>query len=312
MKFQGIFAIPLTPFTSDGALDIAVQRRVVDFCVEKGAHGIVGPIIASEYYALSDEERYQVAEVLVEQTAGRLPVLIGVTATSREMAVRFARHAREIGADGIIAMPPYARRDSMDRVYEFYLQIYETSGLPIVIQNSSDQVGTPMPADVVARLAEEIGKVYLKSEIFPAHNHQISRFLKACSPHIHGIFGGMGGRWLMDEMRRGIAGTMVACEVVDVHVKVWEAYQAGDEAMARKIFNVLLPLLNLESLLTDCLTKEVLKRRGVIESTYVRIPAGCTLDDDDHYELDQVMTDLEPYFVRSQEYTANHALTRKE
>ncbi len=296
MNFQGIFAIPLTPFTPQGAWDEIAQRRIVDFCVEKGAHGIVGPIIASEYYALSDDERFQVAEVLVQQTARRLPVLLGVTATSMEMALRFAKHARAVGADGIIAMPPYARRDSMDRVYEFYQRLFEASGLPIVIQNSSDQVGTPMPAELVARLAEEIGQVYLKSEIFPAHNHQISRFLKACSPHIHGIFGGMGGRWLLDEMRRGIAGTMVACEVVDVHVKVWEAYQAGDEKTARRIFNALLPLLNLESLLTDCLTKEVLKRRGVIESTYVRIPAGCTLDEDDHYELDQVMIELEPYF----------------
>ena len=295
MNFRGIFAIPLTPFTADGEWDESAQRRIVDFCVEKGAHGIVGPIIASEYYALSDDERFRVAEVLVEQTAGRLPVIIGVTATSRELAVRFARHAREIGADGIIAMPPNARRDSIDRVCDFYRRIYDASGLPMVIQNSSDQVGTPLPADIVAQLALEIGQVYLKSEIFPAHNHQISRFLTACAPHLRGVFGGMGGRWLMDEMRRGISGTMVACEAIDVHVKVWEAYQSGDEATARKVFNALLPLLNLESLLTDCLTKEVLKRRGVIECTYVRIPAGCTLDSDDHYELDQVMRDLEPY-----------------
>lgn len=293
--FRGIYAIPLSAFREDGSWDEKAQRRVVEFCITKGAHGIAGPIIASEYYALSDAERLRFAEVLVDQTSHRIPVLIGVTATSYEMAIRFAEHAKEIGADGIIAMPPYARRDSMDRVGDFYRRLFEVSGLPIVVQNSSDQVGTPMSAGFVAELAAEIESVYLKSELFPAPNHQLSSFMNACAPNLKGVFGGMGGRWLMDEMQRGIDGTMVACQAIEVHVKVWNAYQAGATQEARTIFNTLLPLLNMESLLTDCLTKEVLKRRGILDSAYVRIPSGCELDELDHLELGQVLSDLDPY-----------------
>ena len=99
-SFRGVFTIPSTPFRADGAIDVPSFRRVVDFCVECGAHGLVYPVNASEFTALSDDERFQLAQVLVEQNAGRIPAIIGVAGASKEIAVRFARHAREIGADG--------------------------------------------------------------------------------------------------------------------------------------------------------------------------------------------------------------------
>ena len=59
--------------------------------------------------------------------------------------------------------------------------------------------------------------------------------------------GGVAGRYLIDEYRRGACGTMPACEATDVHVQVWEALEAGDERRARDLFNRLLPLLNFEA-----------------------------------------------------------------
>ena len=111
--FRGIFTIPSTPFHEDGAVDIAGFRRIVDFCVECGAHGLVFPVNASEWIHLSDEERTQLSEVLVEQNAGRVPVVMGVAAATREIACRFAAHARKIGADAVIAMPPHIRRGAL-------------------------------------------------------------------------------------------------------------------------------------------------------------------------------------------------------
>ena len=82
--------------------------------------------------------------------------------------------------------------------------------------------------------------------------------------------GGKAGKTLMEEVRHGVDGTMPACEIADVHVALWNAIEAGDEARARAIFTALLPLLDMESNYGMPLMKEVLKMRGVIGSAAVR------------------------------------------
>ncbi len=114
--FRGVFTIPSTPFCEDGEIDVPSFRRVVDFCVAFGAHGLVYPVNASEFTSLSDAERFRLTEVLVEQNAGRVPAIIGVAAVTQEVAARFARHARDVGADGVIAMPPYIKGSRCQRI----------------------------------------------------------------------------------------------------------------------------------------------------------------------------------------------------
>ncbi len=89
---------------------------------------------------------------------------------------------------------------------------------------------------------------------------------------------------------------MPAAESTDVHVQIWEAYQSGDEAGARKIFNQLLPLINLICLLGLRVCKEVLVARGVFESTAMRTPGTMSLDDEDRRELEIIIEDLKPLY----------------
>ena len=109
--------------------------------------------------------------------------------------------------------------------------------------------------------------------------------------------GGMAGRFLMDEHRRGACGTMPACEVTDVHVALWNALEAGEEQRARSIYNRLLPLLNFEWLYGASVYKEVLRRRGVISSARLRGPGLHALDTFDHRELDAILADVSELFT---------------
>jgi dihydrodipicolinate synthase/N-acetylneuraminate lyase len=111
------------------------------------------------------------------------------------------------------------------------------------------------------------------------------------------VMGGMAGRFLIDEYGRGACGTMPACEVTDVHVALWNALEAGDDALARSIYNRLLPLLNIEWLYGAAVYKEVLRRRGVIECAALRGPGMHTLDVFDHRELDQILADVSELFT---------------
>ena len=91
--FRGVFTIPATPFDERGEIDEGDLRRIIDFCVGCGAHGIVYPVNASHFSTLSDEERVRASRIVTEQTAGRIPVMIGVAGVSQGAC----RHVRPRG-----------------------------------------------------------------------------------------------------------------------------------------------------------------------------------------------------------------------
>lgn len=294
-RFRGVFAIPPTPFDDSGAVDERSLRGCVDFCVQAGAHGIVAPVNASESIALTDAERLRVAEVLVEQSGGRLPVVIGVSGVSTDASVLYTRHAAEIGADAVIAMPPYVKHAPADEIYEFYAALSRAAnGLPVWIQDYVGPVGTPMSASLLARLLAEIpGVDFLKEETALAPQ-VMGRVRELAGASLKGVMGGMAGRYLLEEYRRGACGTMPACEVADVHVQVWDALESGDAERARRLHTALLPLLNYEAMYSFTIYKEVLLRRGVIASARTRVPGAGRLDAENHRELDLLLRDLEP------------------
>lgn len=304
ISFRGVYTIPPTPFTDDDQVDIAGLRRIVDFCVACGAHGIVAPVNASEGPFLTDDERRRVIEVLVEQTNRRIPVMIGVSGATTRSSVEYARHAEAAGADALIAMPPYIRHCTPDQIVGFYTDLARATRLPICIQNYVAPVGTPMTAAFVARLLREIDTVlYVKEETATAPQLMTS-ILTQAGDACQGVMGGMAGRYLMEEYARGACGTMPACESTDAQVAVWNALESGDIAQARRLFNLLLPLLNYEQMWGTVVYKEVLRRRGVIDNARVRAPGSQTLDEHNHRELDAILADLRPLLTVTDSATA--------
>jgi 4-hydroxy-tetrahydrodipicolinate synthase len=291
-KWRGVFTILLTPFTEDGSLDEASLRREVDFVIAAGCHGIVTPVNTSEFALLADEERRQLAGAAVSQARGRVPVVIGVAASNATTASGLARHAREVGASGVIAVPPYVVRMAPAMVADYYARIAAAAdGLPVIIQNvggAGEAVGVPLTPEQIMQLADKIPSIqYVKEETTPC-THQITRLLKVSGGRLKGAFGGTGGRYLIDELQRGSCGLMSACHIVDAQVKVYELLSAGKEAEARAVWLRQLPVQNMWSLLGLVVPKEVLRRRGVIKTTICRRPVAV-LDEHDHTELDKAL-----------------------
>jgi 4-hydroxy-tetrahydrodipicolinate synthase len=296
-QFRGVFTIPVTPFDTAGNVDESSLRRCVDFCIQAGAHGIVAPVNASEFSNLTDQERLRVAQIVTETTDRRIPVVIGVSGTTSHHAAMFARHAHAIGADAVIAMPPYVRTATPEEISEYFRVVAAHAQLPVFIQNYPAPIGTPLSASFMSDLVEQIDGVdYIKEETIPP-GHVITQLRTLTGPRLKGVMGGMAGRFLLDEFRRGACGTMPACEVTDVHLALWNALEAGDEPGARTIFNRLLPLLNMEWLYGATICKEVLRRRGVIDTAKLRGPGMSTLDDFDHQELDAILAGISTLFT---------------
>lgn len=296
--FRGVYTIPVTPFDDRGEIDEASLKREVDWCVRAGAHGIVAPVNASEGPSLTDDERRRVTRLVTETTAGRAPVVIGVTGVSPQASLLYSGWAVEAGADAIIAMPPYGvRLNTPDSIFSFYQGIADkANGLPVFVQNWSGPVGTTMTAEFVSKLLKEIPNVsYLKEETLNA-SHLMTQVMEQAGDACKGVMGGIGGRFLMDEFRRGACGTMPACQVTDVHVAIWNKLDSGDLDEARRLFDRLLPLLNMEAHYALSIYKEVLKRRGVIATAKTR-GGGVPLDAYDQKELDAILADVSELFT---------------
>jgi dihydrodipicolinate synthase/N-acetylneuraminate lyase len=289
---RGIFPVLQTPLDVDGELDIASLRREVRFCIEAGAHGLVFPALGSELQYLSDRERQQLVEVVVGEASGQLPVVVAVSAPSAAIAAEHARHAARVKAQAVMALPPYITAGTPNEILDYYRAIGRAAELPIFVQNAAPGLSP----DFLIRLLREIEQIrYIKEEASPSA-HNLSAVTRATGDRCDGIFGGAFGRWMLSELRRGAGGFMPAAEITDVYVQVWEAFEAGDQASARRIFNHILPLINLLMLLGLRVSKEVLVRRGIFRSTLMRATGALALDDDDQHELDAILDDLRPFF----------------
>lgn len=291
-RFQGIFPVLQTPVGPGGEIEVDSLRREVDFCVQAGAHGLVFPVLGSEFQFLTDGERKQLVEVVIKQAAGRIPVVAGVAGTVSQVAAEHARHAAGAGADAVIALPPYLSGGTRAEIRQYYEAVAKAAGIPVFIQHS--QAG--MDASLLAELLSEVEHIrYIKEEMHPSA-HQISAVVKGAGENCWGVFGGAHDRWMLSELRRGATGFMPAVEAVDIHAQVWEAWQAGDEKKARQVFNQLLPLINFILIMGLPVCKEVLVRRGVFKSAAMRTPGTLGLDAEDHRELDAILEGIRPLF----------------
>lgn len=293
--WRGIFVIVVTPFTEGYELDEASLRRMIRFCIEAGAHGLVGPANASEFATLSDDERKRWIEIVVSEAAGQIPVVAATTHGHMLPAVELSLFAQQAGADGVMLMPPHVNHPDAKGCYEYFQALNAALDVPICIQNYPSPVGTPMSAELLARMCREMNKVqYIKEETIPS-SRKMTETITAAGDLCKGVFGGQGGIYLLDDYRRGAAGNMPACQATDVLVNIWDKLEAGDESGARQLYNRLLPLTNYERQYGVALYKEVLYRRGVIQTTVSRLP-NSALDDYDKAELDAILADVQGLF----------------
>ena len=290
-QLRGILPVMATAFTADGALDEAGCRAIVRYNLDAGAHGIVTLGHASEFASLSDRERERVITLTIDEVGGRVPVIVGTAGTSTEVAVIFARIARDAGADGLMVMPPYVTKASGEALFAYYAAIARAVETPIVVQNAPGPVGTPMSAALLVRLAREIPTIrYIKEEA-AASTHTISAVLRDASGDLDGVLGGESGKYLPAQYARGACGNMPGSAITELYPPIWEALEAGDHAAARTAHNRLLPLLNFFGLHGIEAYKEILHRRGIIGSTRTRGTAWAPLDDQDRAELATLLTE---------------------
>lgn len=163
-EFRGSYTVSVTPFTEDGsAIDIGALKNFLDWQLQAGVPGIIALGSTGEFLTVDDEERRLVVETYVNHIDGRIPVLIGTMNAHTPNAVRHSRQAQDLGADGVMIIPPYYYTPTEDEIFNYYAAIDRAISIPVMLYNNPVTSNVDMSAQLVARLCRELETVqYIK------------------------------------------------------------------------------------------------------------------------------------------------------
>jgi 4-hydroxy-tetrahydrodipicolinate synthase len=162
MSFKGTYTALVTPFRSDGALDLDALARLVEWQIESGIDGLVPCGSTGEAATLSHSEHIQVVKHVIEVVAGRVPVIAGTGSNYTREAVELTDEARRIGADGALLISPYYNKPTQDGIFHHYRTVAEETGLPLVLYNIPGRTASRIEPATTARLSRLPGVVSLK------------------------------------------------------------------------------------------------------------------------------------------------------
>jgi 4-hydroxy-tetrahydrodipicolinate synthase len=287
---QGVFSVIPTPFLSNTDIDPASLRRVVDLAIGAGVDGLTALGVTSEVARFTEPERAQVLDVVLQQVAGRVPVVAGTTAEGLRTCVAYSRQAKAAGAAAVMVSPPRAPKINSDAVVRHYAALADAVDIPIVVQDYPPISGFAMEPWLLARIAREVPPARTIKLEDPPTPFKTARILEQAGDVPVSIFGGLGGVFLLEELMAGAAGAMTGFAYPEVLVQIVRLFKAGDLDQASEVFYRFVPLMRFEFQegIGMAIRKEVLRRRGAVADPITRAP-GAKLDAGTLAALDRLL-----------------------
>ncbi|SDZ99949.1 dihydrodipicolinate synthase family protein [Acidovorax soli] len=274
-RYRGIFPVVPTTFHEDGTLDLASQKRCLDFMIDSGVDGLCILANFSEQFLVSDEEREILTRTCLEHVAGRVPVIVTTTHTATRVCAERSRRAQDMGAAMVMVMPPYhgaTFRFGEAQVQAFYQGVSDAITIPIMVQDAP-AAGTPLSPAFLARMAQEIEQVsYFKMETAGAAN-KLRELIALGGEAIEGPWDGEEAITLLADLDAGATGAMTGGGFADGIRPIIEAHRKGDKDKAFVEYQRWLPLINHENRQAGFLAaKALMQEGGVIACEAPRAP----------------------------------------
>lgn len=279
MVLEGAMTALVTPMR-DGGVDFDALSRLVDRQLAGGIHGLVPMGTTGESATLNPREHISVVKHVVDQVAGRVPVVAGAGANSTAEAIELSRGCEEVGADALLQVCPYYNKPNQDGLYLHFELIAKATKLPIVLYNVPGRTASDLLPETIERLAAFDNIVAIKEAT--GDMRRASDVHDRCGDALTLMSGddfttftlyAVGGRGVV---------SVISNIMPDRMAKMWEAAKAGNWDEARKQHYAILPL-------TDLLfaepnpapTKACLEMMGVIgpEIRPPLVPASSALRD---------------------------------
>lgn len=275
---KGVYVIAVTPFHADGALDLESTDRMVDFYLSVGATGLTVLGMMGEAQKLTIEESQLIVRRILDRVAGRVPVVVGVSAPGFAQMASLTRMVMDDGAAAVMIAPPASLRTD-DQIVGYYRQAVDFIGdAPFVLQDFPLVTTVQMSVPVIRRIVNEHPTcVCLKHEDWPGLDKITALRAEGALDRRIAILCGNGGMFLPEEMARGADGAMTGFAYPEMMVDVVRHMQAGQVDRAQDIFDAYLPLARYEQQpgIGLAVRKYTMARRGIIADAALRRPGGA-------------------------------------
>jgi len=157
--FRGTAPALVTPFTTDGELDLPAFRRLIDDQILGGVEGLVVLGTTGENPTITHAERRALVDTALDEAAGRVPVIIGTGTNDTAQSITFSKEAAEAGADGLLVVGPYYNKPGNDGFVAHVQAIAESTDCPIILYNVPGRTGYDFPAETTLQLAADVPSV---------------------------------------------------------------------------------------------------------------------------------------------------------
>lgn len=271
-NITGVFNIMATPFDASLAVDVGSLRRLVEFQLDKGVYGLTILGVLGEAAKLSVEERKLVLDTVMQAVNGRVPVVVGTSHQNPDTTIQLSKEAFAAGAEAVMIAPPMFENPGDEAVLAFYERMASAFDGAIVVQDFPPVTNVILSAELLAKLAERIPTIQLLKLEDPPLMQKITAIQSLTDRYR--IFGGLGGMFFLEELRRGASGTMTGFAFSEILVATYELFTSGQTADAERVFDHYLPLIRFENqpVINLSIRKELLYRRGAIASPALRQP----------------------------------------
>ena len=272
-EFQGIYPMLYTFFDEAGAPDREGTRQQVEACIAAGSHGLAVGGLASECNKLSTGEKRMIAEWVLTDVNGRVPVSVTISEATIGEQLDAVKAAADHGAAWAVLQPPPVRTASEDALIRFFGAVADTAPIPIGIQNAPQFIGIGLSNAGLIELNRRHPNVsILKAESTAIESGDLADNARGAFD----LFNGRNGIDLIDMLRLGFHGIIPSPDAVDVEARVFDLFKAGETDEAERLFKDILPLLTFLMISVDhllCYGKRLTARRIGIGDVHDRIPA---------------------------------------
>lgn len=229
-EIKGVIPAMLTCFDENEKVDEKRTRALVDFLVDSGVNGLYITGSTGIFQTMEASERKKSVEIVMDQVAGRIPVIVHVGDVGTGKSIEFARHAESVGADAISSVPPFYGSYSADAIYEYYKDLSESVNIPTVVYNVA--AAGLMSKDLIKKL---VALPNVKGLKYTARSHDEMGSIVRSAGEDFVVYSGC------DEMAfsgfsfgaKGIIGSYYNC-IPELYIKIYNAFKESDIKTAMK------------------------------------------------------------------------------
>ena len=229
-EFKGVYPALITPMDSDGKLNESVLRKVIEFNINAGVHGFWVAGGTGESVLLDDEENRRIAQIVSEESKGRIKNIMHVGTPTTARSAKLAEHAAKSGVEAICCVPPFFYPQSDDAIVEHYRVVASAADLPFFVYNLPQSTQVEITPDLMQKIKDKVPQLVGLKHSAP----YIGPIRQFCKMGLCCMVG--NSRLMLPALMMGASGCIDGPPgmVPEIFVDIWDSFQSGNFQQARE------------------------------------------------------------------------------